>query len=181
MRMEILERDKYKCRYCLAAVTNQTANIDHVIPWRNGGPTRKSNLVTACSDCNRKKLNREPIEPVPLRFAKQKGLPPKKTKGARHYQRKQLLKMYRKALKTHRRANCLRIECEYQHYDLHTDTYVSFPWEPFVNEPDFLRVKGEVEFGAGQRAKNRLERDSNRQNATRIHHQLDEEYRRIIS
>ena len=66
MRVFILNRDEFKCRYCRARVTMKTANIDHVIPWVRGGRTVKKNLVTACQACNEHKLNKH-IEPLPLR------------------------------------------------------------------------------------------------------------------
>ena len=56
-RMYVLKRDKYKCRYCGVPVTNETANMDHVIPWKLGGKSVARNLVTACRDCNRRKGN----------------------------------------------------------------------------------------------------------------------------
>ena len=59
-RQRALERDGFRCRYCGTAVTNETANIDHRIPWRHGGPTRLWNLVTACQPCNKDKSNRNP-------------------------------------------------------------------------------------------------------------------------
>lgn len=57
MRATVIERDSYHCRYCGAAVTYATANIDHVVPWRDGGPTEVCNLVTACPGCNKAKGN----------------------------------------------------------------------------------------------------------------------------
>jgi len=57
VRMRVLRRDGYECRYCGVKVTNETANMDHVIPWRDGGKSVERNLVTACQPCNKKKLN----------------------------------------------------------------------------------------------------------------------------
>ena len=59
-RQRALERDGFHCRYCGVIVTNETANMDHRIPWRHGGPTRLWNLVTACQPCNKDKSNRNP-------------------------------------------------------------------------------------------------------------------------
>lgn len=68
LRRQVLERDNYVCRYC--GQRAQTLDIDHVIPVNQGGPTILSNLVTACSSCNRKKAGRSPweagIEVIPL-------------------------------------------------------------------------------------------------------------------
>lgn len=58
MRDKILERDDYRCRYCGRRA--QTLDIDHVIPVSQGGKTIMSNLVTACSRCNRQKAGRTP-------------------------------------------------------------------------------------------------------------------------
>lgn len=55
LRMYILDRDEHRCRYCGRYVAGtEAANIDHVVPWPEG-PTRPSNLVTACRQCNREK------------------------------------------------------------------------------------------------------------------------------
>lgn len=59
LRVEIFERDGYKCRYC--GVTEHLS-IDHVIPISKGGRTNKQNLVTACMPCNLKKHDRTPSE-----------------------------------------------------------------------------------------------------------------------
>jgi len=57
LRARVLLRDNYRCRYCGTGVENDTANVDHVIPWKYGGQTRMRNLVTCCRDCNRRKGN----------------------------------------------------------------------------------------------------------------------------
>jgi len=63
MRLFVLGRDHYQCRYCRKPVTSSTANIDHVVPWKLGGATQPSNLVTACGTCNKEKGNRPGISP----------------------------------------------------------------------------------------------------------------------
>ena len=62
MRAIILERDSYRCRYCNVRVSAKYANFDHVIPWRDRGPTSPENLVTSCGSCNKAKGNL-PIRP----------------------------------------------------------------------------------------------------------------------
>lgn len=57
LRLAVLERDDYKCRYCGVPVTDETANIDHVRPWKLGGNTVAKNLVASCRSCNRAKGN----------------------------------------------------------------------------------------------------------------------------
>lgn len=56
VRLFIFERDKYTCRYCGA--TGVKLECDHKIPISKGGTNEKSNLLTACRDCNRKKSNK---------------------------------------------------------------------------------------------------------------------------
>jgi 5-methylcytosine-specific restriction endonuclease McrA len=56
-RARILARDGYLCRYCKRPVSMETANIDHVIPWKHGGRTTDANLVSCCRFCNYQKGN----------------------------------------------------------------------------------------------------------------------------
>lgn len=51
-RRKIMERDKYRCRYCGDYVELE---IDHLIPVSKGGTNEEENLVTACRLCNRVK------------------------------------------------------------------------------------------------------------------------------
>jgi len=55
LRLMVIRRDHGCCRYCGRKVDNK-GNIDHVIPYRDGGPTEAWNLVLACRSCNRAKL-----------------------------------------------------------------------------------------------------------------------------
>lgn len=57
LRLKVMARDDCCCRYCGIFVTDSEANIDHVIPWRDGGQTVIENLVTSCRRCNRLKGN----------------------------------------------------------------------------------------------------------------------------
>lgn len=52
LRFEVLKRDQFRCRYCGRSGEDIKLHIDHVIPVKAGGPTIKSNLITACSECN---------------------------------------------------------------------------------------------------------------------------------
>jgi 5-methylcytosine-specific restriction endonuclease McrA len=66
--MSILVRDGYKCRYCGVSITNDTANMEHRIPWKYGGKTNSDNLVTSCRSCNKAKGNkRQRALPLPRR------------------------------------------------------------------------------------------------------------------
>ena len=58
MRAWVMRRDSHTCSYCPAPAQE----IDHVVPWEQGGPTALFNLVAACQPCNRQKGNRTPVE-----------------------------------------------------------------------------------------------------------------------
>jgi hypothetical protein len=53
LRFAVLERDKFKCRYCNAS--DVELQVDHVIPKSLGGQDLPENLVTSCCHCNRGK------------------------------------------------------------------------------------------------------------------------------
>jgi len=57
-RLEIFERDEYKCTYCGKELTRMTATLDHLTPQSDGGEHTKENLVTSCLACNSKRGNR---------------------------------------------------------------------------------------------------------------------------
>lgn len=52
LRMEILARDGFRCRYCGRVAPEVVLEVDHVVPRRDGGTDGRDNLVTACRDCN---------------------------------------------------------------------------------------------------------------------------------
>lgn len=63
LRFLVMRRDNFKCRYCgksPATHTNVELEVDHVIPWSNGGQTTFENLQTLCSECNSGKSNLSP-------------------------------------------------------------------------------------------------------------------------
>lgn len=60
-RKKVLERHNYQCAYCGRVLTNETANIDHIKPWKHGGRSSSGNFVAACQDCNKKKGNRRVV------------------------------------------------------------------------------------------------------------------------
>ena len=68
-RVYVLNRDAYACRYCGVALTIDDANIDHVQPFKYGGPTTSDNLVACCQECNRLKGNQrwKPPASIPNR------------------------------------------------------------------------------------------------------------------
>lgn len=53
-RMEIFDRDKFACQYCGRTVLKDkiTLQVDHIIPKAKGGKDEKTNLITACEECN---------------------------------------------------------------------------------------------------------------------------------
>ena len=58
LRMEVLKRDRYKCRLCgrsPAQFHELGLEIDHIKPWSSGGKTTPGNLQTLCNECNRGK------------------------------------------------------------------------------------------------------------------------------
>ena len=57
LRLQIFERDSFTCRYCGAKGVE--LECDHVEPISRGGTNEPGNLVTACSDCNRSKRNKQ--------------------------------------------------------------------------------------------------------------------------
>lgn len=64
-RKNLFIRDNYMCQYCGAQFDIAQLTYDHVIPkslWDNDAksPTSWTNIVTACTMCNRKKGNRTP-------------------------------------------------------------------------------------------------------------------------
>lgn len=59
-RLQIYERDEYKCRYCGKQLTRFTATLDHIVPVVEGGENTYENLITSCLSCNSQK-NRRPV------------------------------------------------------------------------------------------------------------------------
>lgn len=51
LRLEILLRDNFACRYCRA--TEGLMQVDHVKPCARGGTADPWNLQVLCADCNR--------------------------------------------------------------------------------------------------------------------------------
>jgi len=57
-RMDVLERDKFTCRYCGRSAPNVVLEVDHILPVLHGGTDDLSNLVTTCWECNNGKRDR---------------------------------------------------------------------------------------------------------------------------
>lgn len=73
VRLEVLQRDGFKCRYC-NKVDRDRMEVDHVIPRASGGSSLPENLVAACRSCNRKKGVRSRVDQ-----SLSKGSPPNLT------------------------------------------------------------------------------------------------------
>ncbi len=50
------------CYYCESKVAARDLTMDHIVPVIRGGRSVKSNIVTACKECNNKKKYLLPIE-----------------------------------------------------------------------------------------------------------------------
>lgn len=60
-RVDIFDRDNFRCRYCGRSPLTDTKvilHIDHKIPKKHGGTDDIDNLITSCMDCNLGKSDR---------------------------------------------------------------------------------------------------------------------------
>lgn len=55
IRVSVLTRDNYKCRFCGRSSTQIQLEVDHIKPFSQGGSHEINNLQTLCIDCNRGK------------------------------------------------------------------------------------------------------------------------------
>jgi hypothetical protein len=53
LRQLILERDNYRCVLCGADSNSCKLEVDHILPWADGGKTMYENGRTVCPDCNK--------------------------------------------------------------------------------------------------------------------------------
>lgn len=61
-RIQVLERDKRRCTYCLLAISEDSFVLDHLVPVSKGGTNRKHNLVASCESCNQRKQDQDPVD-----------------------------------------------------------------------------------------------------------------------
>ena len=61
-RKNIFARDKNICQYCGKRFPTSELSLDHVVPRTQGGKITWKNIVCACTDCNKHKGGRRPIE-----------------------------------------------------------------------------------------------------------------------
>lgn len=59
VRFEVFKRDSFKCQYCGKSAPDVVLEVDHIIPVSKGGDNDISNLITACFDCNRGKIDKK--------------------------------------------------------------------------------------------------------------------------
>lgn len=55
-RVEVIDRDNYRCRVCGCSEADSVhirLEVHHIKPWEEGGLTIKENLITLCNACHR--------------------------------------------------------------------------------------------------------------------------------
>lgn len=61
-RDNVYLRDGYRCQYCGVDLPARDLTLDHVLPRCQGGKTSWTNVVAACTPCNRRKGRDTPEE-----------------------------------------------------------------------------------------------------------------------
>ena len=56
-RLNVYQRDGYRCQYCGNKFPVGMLSYDHVVPRSAGGQTTWTNIVTACKTCNTRKAS----------------------------------------------------------------------------------------------------------------------------
>ncbi|GAB61654.1 MAG: HNH endonuclease [Candidatus Jettenia sp.] len=74
-RRNIFARDENKCQYCGQRFPTSELSLDHIVPKTYHGKTTWTNIVCACTECNKKKGGRTP-EQAGMRL-KRKPVKPK--------------------------------------------------------------------------------------------------------
>jgi 5-methylcytosine-specific restriction endonuclease McrA len=59
-RRNIYARDGSRCQYCGKRFSSSELSLDHVVPRAQGGKASWTNIVCACTECNKKKGGRTP-------------------------------------------------------------------------------------------------------------------------
>lgn len=61
-RRNLFARDENRCQYCGRRFPTTELSLDHVVPRMQGGRTTWTNVVCACTNCNKRKGGRTPDE-----------------------------------------------------------------------------------------------------------------------
>ncbi len=61
-RRNIFARDENRCQYCGQKFPTSELSLDHIVPKAHDGKTTWTNIVCACTDCNKKKGGRTPLQ-----------------------------------------------------------------------------------------------------------------------
>jgi 5-methylcytosine-specific restriction endonuclease McrA len=67
-RGNIFLRDSHTCQYCLKQFTYNELTMDHVVPKKDGGKTRWTNISSACFQCNSKKGHSRHMKPKTMPY-----------------------------------------------------------------------------------------------------------------
>lgn len=59
-RRNIFARDENRCQYCGQRFPSSELSLDHIVPKAYKGKTNWTNIVCACTECNKKKGGRTP-------------------------------------------------------------------------------------------------------------------------
>ncbi|MCF6157212.1 MAG: HNH endonuclease [wastewater metagenome] len=59
-RRNIFARDENRCQYCGQRLPTSELSLDHIVPKAYNGRTTWTNIVCACTECNKKKGGRTP-------------------------------------------------------------------------------------------------------------------------
>lgn len=61
-RRNLFARDENRCQYCGRRFPTSELSLDHVVPKSQGGRTSWLNVVCACTNCNKRKGGRTPLQ-----------------------------------------------------------------------------------------------------------------------
>lgn len=77
VRTVILERDSNRCQILGPNCTGHATEVDHIVPWREGGPVLDpTNLRAACKTCNVGRANARRAELAELALRDREVPPP---------------------------------------------------------------------------------------------------------
>jgi hypothetical protein len=61
-KLEMLERQNYRCAYCFKSINIKNSHADHIYPFSAGGDTSVGNGQMVCNRCHRiKTANQQPL------------------------------------------------------------------------------------------------------------------------